>query len=123
MLKLLIAEDNKLMIEIIKEEFKCLNPQFQCALCGNDAIQLIEKGNKFDVIISDYNMPNGNGIDLLKYTITHDIPSLFVLFTACDDYELPETNETFLGVVSKMNLKELLETVLRGLQQQKIHIG
>lgn len=63
--KVLVVDDN----EAIRLAFKFILDHSQydvvSARNGREAWGLLEKGEKFDYIISDYNMPEMNGIGLL----------------------------------------------------------
>lgn len=59
---------------------------------GRAGLELIETGEKFDLIVSDNDMADMNGIELLQLVrnnpATADIP--FVLFTGNDSMEVQE---------------------------------
>jgi len=57
---------------------------------GNDAINFLMKDTKFDLIISDYNMPNGTGGDLYKFVVAAKINVPFILFTTEEISSLKE---------------------------------
>ena len=58
------ADIQDILTFIVESKIKC---DFFYAKSGNEAIQLIESGQKIDLIISDFNMPNGNGGHLYSY--------------------------------------------------------
>jgi CheY-like chemotaxis protein len=60
----LIVDDEPDILELMEEEFIYYGYKTMTAECGNDAIEMIRKGN-IDVIVSDYKMPNGNGMAVL----------------------------------------------------------
>lgn len=50
---------------------------------GNGAIEALQKGNiHFDIILTDYNMPEMNGIELLKWIKSQNIETPVVMLTA-----------------------------------------
>ena len=61
-LKILIADDEVLLQEIymmvLETEFNC---DFIVASNGNEAIEALKTQGPFDVILSDYRMPEANG--------------------------------------------------------------
>ena len=83
-MKILLAEDNNLLREMLGCLFQ-ENGDHSVVLAANgrEAWELLEKGERFDYIISDYNMPEMTGIELLKMvranTRTIDVP--FVLMS------------------------------------------
>lgn len=60
----LIVDDEPDILELMEEEFNYYGYQTMTADCGVDAIQKI-RSNKFDIVVSDYKMPNGNGMSVL----------------------------------------------------------
>ena len=60
----LIVDDEPDILELMEEEFIYYGYKTITAICGNDAISLI-RNNKVDVVVSDYKMPNGNGLAVL----------------------------------------------------------
>lgn len=67
--KFLIVDDDTVMLDlistIIKEQYE--NSQVDVFSNSSKALEVLQK-TKYDIIISDYNMPNLNGTDLLKGT-------------------------------------------------------
>lgn len=60
----LIVDDEPDILELMEEEFIYYGYKTLTAECGNDAIKLIRE-KSIDVIVSDYKMPNGNGMSVL----------------------------------------------------------
>lgn len=65
-LTVLIVDDEPDILELMEEEFKYCGYKTISALCGNDAVKLLSE-NHVDVVVSDYKMPNGNGMTVLSY--------------------------------------------------------
>jgi DNA-binding NtrC family response regulator len=65
-LKVLIVDDEPDILELMEEEFRYCGYQTLTAICGNDAIKLLES-EKIDIVVSDYKMPNGNGMAVLSH--------------------------------------------------------
>lgn len=63
-------------------------------------------------------MPNGTGVDLLKYKTALDYPGYFILYTNQMQPKLPtNTNETFLGVIEKLRFDVLFECLSKCIEQ------
>lgn len=60
----LIVDDEPDILELMEEEFNYYGYQTMTADCGVNAIEKI-RSNRFDIIVSDYKMPNGNGMAVL----------------------------------------------------------
>lgn len=62
----LIVDDEPDILELMEEEFRYCGYQTITAICGNDAIKILDDKN-IDIVISDYKMPNGNGMAVLSH--------------------------------------------------------
>lgn len=61
----LVVDDSNSIRELIISELSELNIKIHQADSGEDAYEIYDKNN-IDFIITDINMPNGNGINFLK---------------------------------------------------------
>ncbi len=65
-LMVLIVDDEPDILELMEEEFRYCGYNTLTAVCGNDAIKLLNS-EKIDIVVSDYKMPNGNGMAVLSH--------------------------------------------------------
>jgi DNA-binding NtrC family response regulator len=65
-LKVLIVDDEPDILDLMEEEFRYCGYQTVTAVCGNDAIKVLD-AQDIDIVISDYKMPNGNGMSVLTH--------------------------------------------------------
>lgn len=65
-LTVLIVDDEPDILELMEEEFKYCGYNTITAICGNDAIKILDN-SKIDIVVSDYKMPNGNGMAVLSH--------------------------------------------------------
>lgn len=65
-LMVLIVDDEPDILELMEEEFRYCGYQTMTAVCGNDAIKLLDS-QAIDIVVSDYKMPNGNGMAVLSH--------------------------------------------------------
>jgi PAS domain S-box-containing protein len=77
-LDLLFVDDNKNIQELANELFSQLFKSIKIASNGNEAKELLNK-YKFDIVITDINMPNGDGFELAQY-IKQNHPEIIVIF-------------------------------------------
>lgn len=89
--KILVVDDMKISRKLILKlviKLGATEELLSEAGNGNEAVELLEK-NSFDLIISDWNMPEMSGIELLKFCKENDnfkkIP--FVLLTSESENE------------------------------------
>ena len=64
-LTVLIIDDEPDILELLQEEFEYVGYKTLTAACGNDAIDILGKQH-VDIVLSDYKMPNGNGMAVLE---------------------------------------------------------
>lgn len=67
-MKLLIVDDSKAMRMIVRRALRHANlgeHSVEEACDGADALRLLRQ-SKFDAVLADWNMPNMNGLELLK---------------------------------------------------------
>ena len=70
---------------------------------GNEAWEKIESKDSFDLIICDYNMPDGNGGDLYRHLLDNEIAIPFVLCSSISAIEKSDfDNKSYLiGQIEK----------------------
>lgn len=84
--KLLIVDDEVDLCQVLAWEFEDHGVDVVMASSGNAAKEELKK-NKFDIILSDIKMPNGDGIDLLNYIFDNSINiKAFYFMTGYSDY-------------------------------------
>lgn len=111
-LNILIIDDQLELLfaiqEYLLENFKSTTT---LATSGNDAISILKRANFFDLIISDFNMPNGDGSTVFKFVQNLSKPVAFIFHSA--SMMLEEFNGTnFLGTIAKgdrENLRRLIQ--------------
>lgn len=65
-MKVLVVDDEMDILELMAEEFTIRGHEVSIAQSGNDAVEIL-KVKIFDVVISDFKMPNGNGMVVLEF--------------------------------------------------------
>ena len=79
-LKVLVVDDSSTMLRIITNVLNQLNiNDVLTAKDGKEAWDLFQK-HVFDIILTDWNMPNMNGLDLVKHirNIDKEIPIIMI---------------------------------------------
>lgn len=87
--RFLIIDDERDNLELIADEFKVNGHYVIAASSGNEAIKILKR-DSFDVIISDFNMPNGNGIAVLNYVNTLNFRPTFYFVSGQVDLSVNE---------------------------------
>ena len=108
MFKVLLVDDDeslrRLLVHKLKQDFGFMIDE---ASSGFDAIKLIKQGIKYSLIISDYNMPDGNGADLQDFLVENNIPSYFFFYTSEAQVKVNQSHQKFVGVIQKPNIEQL----------------
>ncbi len=90
--KVLIVDDNTSNREIMQGMLNLRQIQYDSVSNGNKALELLKAGNKYDVIVMDYNMPEIDGIATIRrikefYGDGYQQP-VTLLFSSSDDVKL-----------------------------------
>jgi DNA-binding NtrC family response regulator len=89
MKKILIIDDEPDILELLVEEFKFHGYEVLSAACGNDAIEIL-KTERCEVIVSDYKMPNGNGMAVLTFAKTLSWKPIFFFISGQPETSVEE---------------------------------
>jgi DNA-binding NtrC family response regulator len=88
-LTVLIIDDEPDILELMEEEFKYCGYSTMTAICGNDAIKVLDK-ERIDIIVSDYKMPNGNGMVVLSHVNKMTKPPIFFFVSGQADVSVED---------------------------------
>lgn len=94
MLNVLVVEDNESTMELLKAVLDRSGYQAEFAIDGNKAWEILSSGNqKFSILITDFNLPGMNGIDLIKKAISEKYQFDLVILISSLDRTNPEIKE------------------------------
>lgn len=65
-LTILLVDDEPDILDLLEEEFSDFGYTTLKADSGNNAVKILEEESAIDIVISDYKMPNGNGMVVLN---------------------------------------------------------
>lgn len=86
-INILVAEDDRLTRKILESFFTAFNMKVDMAENGQQGLDMFHEG-EYDIVISDYNMPYMNGIEMLR-TIREESPATkLVLMTIYTESEV-----------------------------------
>ena len=128
MINILLVDDEIEIVEILKtlvqSEFDC---QIKTAFSGNEAIQLFDQ-TKFDLIISDYSMPDGNGAALFNHNKKRsNLPFVFVSGGYLEDYhdveEFFETNSLNSYIHKPLDIDDLVLSISKIIAKDSKPLG
>ncbi|MFQ5752889.1 MAG: response regulator [bacterium] len=88
--KLLLVEDDKAFVNLIKVALRDLNFEFEVAKDGPSALEFLSK-TRFDLIISDYRLPHIHGLDIIK-AAKQNSPNCQIVLISAAAAEMMESN-------------------------------
>lgn len=77
--------------------------------------KLLENGLSVDLVISDYSMPDGDGVTLLEYVAKRNTNLPFVFYSSHLKLDIPLQYEHFLGTVQKFDFDHLEKIIKENL--------
>ena len=80
-MKLLIVEDEVILREKYQSYTNSIFDSVESVDTFNDTLKKI-KSSEFDVMLLDYNLPDGNGLDIVKEARKLKLNTLFIMITA-----------------------------------------
>ena len=120
LINVLVVDDQESMRGIVRGHLRSLG--FERILEANSAREAIEvlKTSQVQLILSDFNMDNGSGLDLLKFVRSHPImkKTAFIMITGNMEKETVMSvmkagvNNYIVKPVSAATLKQRLEPVI-----------
>ncbi|PPK87562.1 CheY-like chemotaxis protein [Neolewinella xylanilytica] len=122
--KVFILEDMPVDLELVKRQVRKFNPNVLFAVAKHRA-EFQEKVVMFqpDIVLSDYNLPDMNGLEALLYVREHldSTPFVFITGILNDEEKVAEAVLTgasgYLLKENLRNLPELLSTVVKQNEQ------
>ncbi|KAI4308289.1 hypothetical protein L6164_031379 [Bauhinia variegata] len=114
----LIVEDHRPTSMLHEAILKRNNMETKVVNNGKHAVELHSKGERFDVIFMDYNMPEMNGAQATKKLREMGVRSMIVGVTSCTDFERVEFMAAGLDKCFKKGLtRAMVEEVLQKLKE------
>lgn len=110
---LLIVDDEQSIADILCETFEDEDIKSHALYCGNDAFKYVQE-NDISLILSDVQMPNGTGIELLENLNKLENPPKIMFMTGYSEYSKEELlAKGALDVFSKpVDLEQLIQKIL-----------
>ena len=122
MAKILIVDDDNVTLSILKQVLYKANHDVTTAIDGEEAIQYV-KETVYDIIVTDFNMPGMNGIELTKEILKINPQSVIILITAYISVKAALESiklGAFDYLTKPVDKEELLLSIERGLERLKL---
>lgn len=100
-LKLLFVEDEEDLITIIEDTLKKLQSNFLTARNGEEALKVLEEHTDIDAVITDINMPQMNGIELIEQMNKKGLTIPIVVMSA-------HTESEYIDKAKELGVKDYL---------------
>ncbi len=101
-MRVLVCEDDEMVIKIVEVALKDQKVEMVAVRDGQQGIDLLERGEKFDLIITDLHMPNKNGDDILKL-VREDMKSTIPIVMFSSDGE-----EEVIALALKLGINDFI---------------
>ena len=118
--RILLADDNALNIKVAKRALKDFNFVIDEAKDGNEAIEKVKSGVKYDLILMDIMMPNMNGEDAfkkLKEDPNFNVPTIALtadaVAGASEHYKAIGFNDYLAKPFTREQIKEKLDVLFK----------
>ena len=85
-MKILIVDDEKEIVELLKDRVIAKGHSVNTAYDGKEAMELI-KSNSYDLIFLDHNMPGLTGLELLRYVKQNNLKPKIAIITAYEEID------------------------------------
>ncbi|MBS7565955.1 PAS domain S-box protein [Mucilaginibacter sp. Bleaf8] len=123
--KVLIVDDNENNRLILRQMLLLKNIEVDEAVNGFEALQLLAKQNRYDVILMDYHMPYMDGLETIRkiresFFDTFDEQPIILLHSSSDDERIIRTC-TELGVEHRLVKPIKLQDLFNSLHRMRLH--
>ena len=122
MIKILAVDDDIVSVTILKNFLQKAGYNVTTAIDGESAIELV-KQKEFDIVITDFNMPGMNGIELTKEILKFIPSAVIILITAYISVKAALESiklGAFDYLTKPIDKDELLIAVERGLERMNL---
>jgi hypothetical protein len=99
--KILVADDDEFMLDLLNELFSSYNYQIFTAKSGEEVLEILKKDNSIALLIIDQNMPGLKGLDIIKILRDNGNTSQIIL---CSGIK-PDYSEEILR---KLNIADVI---------------
>lgn len=118
--KVLIVDDNLTNRTILRTQLEYWDLQPVVAASGVEALDMLAAGHRFDLILTDMQMPFMDGIRLAESIRARHAPIPIILLSSVGDEYKKKHNQLFSAIMTKPIKQQLLyRHILAGLQHQE----
>ena len=119
MSRILIVDDDEDFLFLLGEYLKSFGLEHDLAVSAEQARNRL-KSFRYDVVVSDFNMPGESGLDLLSHVSSMYPETRFIMLTGCDDLRI-KRESIRMGAQAYIQkpfyLNELCQTIINLLRR------
>ena len=120
LLQLALCDDNSKFLAVLQEMIESISRRINrnlklgihCFAAGKELIDSLASGNRYDLIILDWDMPGLSGADTGKAIRDYDHNCLIIFITAFSDYAIQASRLTTFRYITKDRIHEDLPEAL-----------
>lgn len=110
-MKILLVDDNEEIRKVLILQLELDSIRVIESNSGNNALEVLEKDDTFDLIISDFHMPNGDGKFLVGQMIRMGLDVPVFIFTSEIEPEIIISNSFPITYYSKFQLPLMIRQI------------
>lgn len=128
MYKLMIVDDEPLTREYMKNNVNLLHERWMCAGeagDGEEALELMNSGEAFDLIVTDIKMPGMSGLELAHQLVKHPSSPRIIILSGYDEFSMAKeamqygVNDYLLKPLVKEELISVLDKIANQLEADR----
>jgi polar amino acid transport system substrate-binding protein len=120
-LSVLVVDDNALAREILKEYLDSFGYQATLAESGEQALELLEQSQPFDLVLVDWVMPGISGLDVAAEIRQRDKPPKVILVSSRDMHNIVNAGLVDNFLTKPVNPSALFDTIMRTFGKSVAH--
>jgi len=107
--KVLLVEDDISILEAYRATFEMIFDDVLLATSGNEAVRILKENPDIDIILTDMNMPDGNGTTVIDYVINKHKESLLIVASAYTEMlGICKGSECVICTTKPINVRNIL---------------
>jgi PAS domain S-box-containing protein len=120
-LSVLVVDDNAMAREILNEYLDSFGYQVTLTENGEQAIELLERSQSFDLVLVDWIMPGISGLDVAAYIQQHKIQAKIILVSSRDMNSAEHSDLIDEYLAKPVNPSALFDTIMRTFGKSVTH--
>jgi two-component system cell cycle response regulator CpdR len=105
--RVLVVDDEWLMVEYARAVLEELGCEVITATSGSEALQVLSVNERIDLLVTDFQMPNMNGLELIEQA-KQQRPTLYVILTS-GNTEVPNGVPLVRKPFTRLDLVRIME--------------